>query len=110
MNLQKLIYRGDPLLPKDLVQVSDAMGIAGELNLSIPRESWLFAAFILLSAWALRHLKLPFRKGAAGWCARGVLALVFLLFLPLYIGRVLCNRSFMERFNITVSVSSMSDT
>ena len=110
VNLQKLIYRGDPLLPKDLVQASDAMGIAGELNLSIPRESWLFAAFILLSAWALRHLRLPFRKGAAGWCARGALLLAFLLFIPLYIGRVLCNRSSMERFNITVSVSSMSDT
>lgn len=110
VNLQKLIYRGDPLLPKDLVQASDAVGIAGELQLSIPRESWLFAIFILLWALALRHLKLPFRKGIAGWLARGALAMAFLLFLPLYIGGLLCNRDFTERFKIVISISSMSDT
>ncbi len=110
VNLQKLTHRGDPLLPKELFQAADAVGIAGELKLTITRESWLFAAFVLLSAAALRHLRLPFPKGGAGWLSRGALSLAFALFTPQYVGRLLYDNAFMERFNIVVSVSSMADT
>ena len=52
----------------------------------------------------------PSRRGGAGWLSRGALSLAFALFTPQYVGRLLYDNAFMERFNIVVSVSSMADT
>ena len=45
VNLQKLIYRGEPLIPKDLVQASAALSISSEMDLSVGARRGCFCSW-----------------------------------------------------------------
>ncbi len=111
---QKLTYRGDPLLPKDLLAAGAAANIARHMRLSVPRGTWVFLAAVLLSTLLLLPVRLPLAAFAQRRrhprAARASLALAPLAALGLYFGAVLYNEPLMLRFGIYLSRVSYADT
>ena len=56
---QKLTYRGDPLLPKDLFAAGDVANIAAHMRLSVPPATLVFLAAVLLATLLLWPVRLP---------------------------------------------------
>ena len=69
-NLQKVMWRGDPIQPKDLYQLSAAAGIARELTLAFTRENLVFLLVVLSTTLLLLPFRLPFGRGRRGWAVR----------------------------------------
>lgn len=79
-NYFKLQYRGEPLLPRDLLTLGEAAEITGSLHLHLTRELVLFALAIAVFCAVLRFFTLP---RAASRRRGGVRLACSLLFLPL---------------------------
>ena len=109
-NLQKLRYRGEPVLPKDLFQFSAAAGIAKEINFTIQRETWLFLALLVLATVVLLPVKLPFGRGKKGWLGRIGLTVCLAAMLVGYMKGIIYDRDSMSRKGAYIVINSMPDT
>ena len=110
VNLQKLIYRAEPLLPKDLLQAGAALEISEELSYSFPRESWLFLLLLALSTALLWYVKLPFGKSLRSRFTRAGLSVLLLAGIPVYTAGVIYNEEFMLSQGVYVNITSLADT
>ncbi len=70
----KQAYRGDPLLPADLLLARDAAGIMDGLDLWPTWPLALFGAALVLSCWLLRRIRLRWRTGWAAAAGAGFAA------------------------------------
>lgn len=110
-NYYKLVYRGDPLVPKDLVQLGEAARISGEIAVPPTRELWLFIAFLLLSTLLLVPLRLPFTKGWKSLVARLATCAVCAAFVPLFTFGYFGNKDMMRnRHGVYARASSLAET
>lgn len=110
VNLQKLAYRETPLLPRDFVQAGAAADIAGELHLSVPRETWLFLLLLLLTTVLLAPVRLYRRSGKRAWAASLLGGAALLACLPLYMSKVLYNKPWMADHGVLLSAASLADS
>ncbi len=58
----KLALRGEPLLPWDLFQIKDMMGISSSLQLEIPVSIWACIGIVVLMTLFGVYVKIPHRK------------------------------------------------
>lgn len=111
---QKLTYRGDPLLPKDLFAAADAANIARRMQLDIPHATRVFAAVVLIATLLLWPVRLPLRAWAQKHrrprLVRAGVALAPVAALALYFATVLYNEPLMLGFGIYLSRVSFADT
>lgn len=109
-NLQKLVYRGEPVLPKDLFQLSAAAGIATEMTFTVPRETWLFLLLVAGSTLVLLPVRLPFGRGGRGWLGRLGLAACAAGLLAGYMQFVIYDKEYMRSQGAVMAEASMADT
>lgn len=110
VSLQKLIYRGEPLIPKDLVQASAALSISSEMNLSVGRETWLFLLLALVTTVFLLPARIPYSHTRRSLITRVCLSLAFAAAVPAYFESVLYDRDLMQKMHVQMQPTSMADS
>ncbi|MDL2215590.1 LTA synthase family protein [Ruminococcaceae bacterium OttesenSCG-928-N02] len=59
VNANKLLYRGEPLLPKDLGLIREGINITGEIELVFGAQAFMFLGFVLVTTLLLWPVVLP---------------------------------------------------
>lgn len=62
-NYYKQLYRAEPVMPKDIVQISEAVNIQGSLDMPFTRELWAFLVFGIIVTLLMVPVQLPLSKG-----------------------------------------------
>ncbi|MDL2219565.1 LTA synthase family protein [Ruminococcaceae bacterium OttesenSCG-928-O06] len=109
-NLQKLAYRGEPVIPKDVFQLSEALAISGEMRFSLTREMVLFLVFLVLSTLVLLPFRLPVPRGWKAGVARGALSLLCAGGIPLYMFGLMRDKPRMAELGVYMRINSMAIT
>lgn len=109
-NFYKITYRSEPLLPKDMVQMTEAVKISGEIKIPLTRELWLFLLFWLGVTLLLLPFKLPFARGWKHQAARLCSAGMFAIGLSLYITQCINNDRYMADRRISPSLAGPQST
>lgn len=104
VSFYKITYRGDPLLPKDLLLAVDAAKISSGLGLKLTYQMGFFFFFVALSVCVLLPVRSVFAK--KGWKAFGVRVLICLIPAALcgvYLKTVLWNKKVQTHFGVDTS-------
>lgn len=104
VNFYKITYRGDPLLPKDLLLAVDAAKISSDLGLKLTDPMGFFFFFVALSVFVLIPIRSAFQK--TGWKALGarvLLCLVPAALCGVYLKTVLWNKKVQTHFSLDTS-------
>ena len=99
VNFYKLTYRGDPVLPKDIMITGDAAKVATELSIPPTFQMGCFFVFLSMSILllfpirlnAIRQLRLPVRLACAAGAA---------LFCAFYLTVVLWNETLQQKIGV----------
>lgn len=108
-NLQKMIYRGDPVVPRDIFQAKDALSISGELHITLGRETALTLLLLLVSVLLLLPVRLPFGQGSRSVIARCLLPVLAAASVPLYMEHTFYDRSWLKKEELAFSIISLAD-
>lgn len=99
-NANKLLYRSEPLLPKDLTIIREGLAIAGELELLVSVQAVIFLAVVALSTVLLLPVKLPKLNVKHAKSVQAALAVFFVLTGGVYTRAYLHNRATMSTLGI----------
>ena len=109
VNFYKITYRGDPVLPKDIVITGDAAKVATELSIPPTFQMGCFFVFLSMAILLLfpirlasiRSLRLPLRLLCAGGAA---------LFCVCYLTLVLWNKGLQQKIGVDTSAFQPSES
>ena len=110
-NLFKLSYRGNPVVPRDLVILKDAAVIMGELELRFTREMYLFVAVVIVVTMSCSLIRLPWPtnwKMLLRWGVKIVACVFCVGAISLYMNLFLWNEEKDERFGMKMAVTGYS--